>query len=77
MCGCKEKRGNIQAVEYIRLPTEENDSFVEMKVNNQNELHLKTKYSKLWKKGTYGYKAVKALDGTPCLAKLLIPEGCT
>lgn len=71
----KEKQGNIQEVEYKRLPTEENDSFVEMKVNNQNELHLKTKYSKLWREGTYGYKAVKALDGTPCIAKLLIPEG--
>nr|QBK89913.1 MAG: hypothetical protein LCPAC101_01960 [Pithovirus LCPAC101] len=65
----------ITEVEYKRTPSLNGDGEMDMKINEKNQLKLKTKYSQLWEGGSYGYKAVVSIDGVECIAKLFIPEG--
>jgi hypothetical protein len=68
----KRKHDGKTHVHYKRLKDDSTE--VEMNIDENNQLKLKTMHSKFIERGAYGYKAIKAMDGTPCLAKLFIPK---
>ncbi len=68
-----DKTKGTTQIEYQRI-NDENYPDIDIKINNDNELALKTKYREFTKDGKYGYKAVNSIDNLPAICKLFIPK---
>lgn len=69
----EDKTKGTTKIAYQRI-NDEHYPDVDIEINEENKLKLKTKYRQYIEGGQYGYKAVKSINETPCICKLFIPK---